>query len=785
MIRPSMALVPPLLAALAIGMVTTPAAADAPSITDIVPAGLQRGVAGLVTITGGNLQGNPRLVAPFEAEVVAAPEGQASDAANWRLRLTVPADTPVGAYPVRVRTDDGISNPFLISVGQLPQVAEQEPNNTIEQAQAVAVPTVVDGKADGNDVDIVRFPGRKGDRIVIDARAARIGSGLDPTVRLTTASGRYVASDDDSPGLLTDARLVVELPEDGDYLVELSDSQFRGANRASYRLLIGAVPVADELFPLGGRLGETVGLELRGGTLPEPAIAAVSLDLPEGDVSVRPRIPAAAVGLDGPFDVEIPAPLVVGRLPELREPSDPDAAPMRVAPPVVVNGRLELEGDEDRYVAVVRPGTKYRARVEAALLGSAIDGVLRVLGPDGNQIAQGDDTTIELTGKGQPNAPSMNAPDPSAEFDVPEGVTEVTLVVRDLSSRGGVGHPYRLVVEPVEPKFEVELRVAQVSVPRGGAANVPVNVVRRGFDGPVTLAVTNAPEGVTVRSGVVPAGQANGVISLLASAEADIPSATLRVVGTAEGPSGPVEVLADTMVTFASLGGFPTNVSPQQGLAVAHALPTPITVGSPAEPIEVARGFGAEVPLTVARNEGVNAALEIEALPGPTGLAAPNASLAEGATSGAVTVNAAPDAPIGPAMIAFNAKGKVADVDRVFAVPAVTVNVVPPGELSLAAPAVEIKAGESVEVTGTLTRKAPFTQDVTISLADLPAGVTAEPVTVAGDATGFTLKLSAAADAAAGMGNARASAAFKVGDADAPPLTSPLAVTVVAAGEGS
>ncbi|WP_169977956.1 hypothetical protein [Tautonia rosea] len=784
MIRPSMALVPPILATLAIGLVTSPASADAPSITDIAPAGLQRGVATLVTITGGNLQGNPQLVAPFETEVVAAPEGQASDAANWRLRLTVPADLAVGAYPIRVRTDDGISNPFLISVGQLPQVAEQEPNNAVDQAQAVALPTVVDGKADGNDVDIFRFPGRKGDRIVVDARAARIGSGLDPTVRLTTASGRYVASDDDSPGLLTDARLVVELPEDGDYLVELSDSQYRGANRPSYRLVIGAVPVADELFPLGGRLGETVGLELRGGTLSEPVITAVSLDRAEGVEHFRPRISATTVGLDGPFDVELPAPLVVGRLPELREPSNPEAAPMRVAPPVAINGRLELEGDEDRYVAVVRPGTKYRARVEAALLGSAIDGVLRILGPDGNQIAQGDDTKIELTGKGQPNAPSMNSPDPSAEFDVPEGVTEVTLVVRDLSSRGGIGHPYRLVVEPVEPKFEVELRVAQVSVPRGGAANVPVNVVRQGFDGPVTLAISNVPEGLTVRSGTVPAGQSNGVISLLAGAEADIPAVSLRVVGTAEGPNGPVEVPADSMVTFASLGGFPTNVQPQQGLAVAHALPTPITIESPTDPIEIARGFGAEVPLTLARNEGANAALEVEALPGPTGITAPKATLAEGATSGTVAVTAAPDAPIGPAMITFTAKGKVADVDRTFAVPAVTVTVVPPGDLSLAAPAVEIKAGESVEVTGTLTRKAPFTQEVTLSLADLPAGVTAEPVTIAGDATAFTLKLSAAADAAAGMGNARASAAFKVGDADAPPLTAPLAVTVVAAGEG-
>ena len=111
--------------------------------------------------------------------------------------------------------------------------------------------------------------GRKGQRIVVDAQCARIGSGIDPTIRLTTAAANraYVASADDSPGLLTDARLTAVLPEDADYVVELSDSRYQGAGRPVYRLVIGAVPMAEEVYPLGGRAGETVGLELRGGTL--------------------------------------------------------------------------------------------------------------------------------------------------------------------------------------------------------------------------------------------------------------------------------------------------------------------------------------------------------------------------------------------------------------------------------------------------------------------------------------------------------------------------------------
>ena len=94
----------------------------------------------------------------------------------------------MGVYPIRVQTDRGLSNPFLFAVGQLAQVNEKEDNSTFETAQVLAsVPLVVEGQASGNDVDYYRFTGKKGTKIVIDAQCARIGSGVDPSIRLTTA----------------------------------------------------------------------------------------------------------------------------------------------------------------------------------------------------------------------------------------------------------------------------------------------------------------------------------------------------------------------------------------------------------------------------------------------------------------------------------------------------------------------------------------------------------------------------------------------------------------------
>ena len=70
--------------------------------------------------------------------------------------------------------------------------------------------------------------------------------------------------------------------------------------------------------------------------------------------------------------------------------------------------------------------------------------------------------------------------------------------------------------------------------------------------------------------------------------------------------------------------------------------------------------------------------------------------------------------------IALTAKGKLGGADQTLAVPAVTLNVVRPAALELAAPGVEVKAGATVEVKGKVVRKGPFKEPVTVKLNGLP-----------------------------------------------------------------
>ncbi len=772
--------------AVAGGLVTAAYAwGDAPKVSSQSPSGIRRGEPAEVTLFGTGLEGHPRLLLPFEAEVT----GVQVDGGSWKVRIQPRADTPVGAYLGRVRTDDGLSGPFLIAVGQLPQVVEVEDNGTFEAAQAIPTPVVVEGKAEANDVDFFRFAGKKGQRVVVDAQCARIGSGVDPSIRLSTSSRGFIASADDTPGLLTDARLTATLPADDDYVIELSDSRYQGGGRPVYRLLVGPVPVAGEVFPLGGRRGETVGLELRGGTLPAPSVAAATLAPAPGQAGFAPRITNQSLGIAGPgeavLEVESLPPLVVGDAPEYREPVDPAAPPIRAFAPAVFNGRIEPKGDVDAFALGVTPGQVLRIAVGAADHGSALDGTLQVKGPDGAVLATADDTVLpaltptrkaEVAAK---KATPIHSPDPSLRFTVPAGMTEITLSLRDLRGEGGIGFPYRLSVEALAPSFGVSPAEAQVNIPRGGTAAVGVEVARSGYDGPITLTVADPPPGLVIRPGLVPPGQLAGALTITAPADSPFDLAVLKLVG--EG-SGGVRATASLPIFFAEQAGLPTNTATQDGLPASIALPLPMTLDAQAGPVEVVQGYRAAVTVRATRSkEAEDAALVIGSLPLPTGFTIDPTPLPAKAVEVGATVTTTPETPLGPATVAITAKGNVLGKERTLAAPLVRFEVVRPAAVELAAPTVEVKAGEAVEVKGKLVRRGPFNEPVTIKLDGLPAGLKADPVTLAPGQADFALKLAADPKAAAAQANARVALAFQVAKKDyaTPPVA--FALKVIAA----
>jgi len=130
----------------------------APSIRDIQPRGAQRGKTFTLYLRGEGLtqgaQVKSTLAAGF-SQLTLSKDPLSEFGGMTRPNTVLPfmvslkADTPVGFYPIRVVTPDGISNAVLFSVGDLPEVEEiesknpKQPNNFPEEAQKVPVPSVI------------------------------------------------------------------------------------------------------------------------------------------------------------------------------------------------------------------------------------------------------------------------------------------------------------------------------------------------------------------------------------------------------------------------------------------------------------------------------------------------------------------------------------------------------------------------------------------------------------------------------------------------------------------
>ncbi len=165
---------------------------------------------------------------------------------GWNLptdRLTVDASQP-GRRWLWVDSPSGRSNSVPFVVDRLPGTTETEPNDSVEQAEPVLLPVVVNGRMDRpGDRDVFRFHGKAGQTVVAEVYARRLNSPLDSLIALLDQRGRVLATNDDSEdpaaGLVThhaDSRLQVRLPADGTYYLALVDAQNGGGPEFAYRL---------------------------------------------------------------------------------------------------------------------------------------------------------------------------------------------------------------------------------------------------------------------------------------------------------------------------------------------------------------------------------------------------------------------------------------------------------------------------------------------------------------------------------------------------------------------
>ncbi len=177
----------------------------------------------------------PLAVAPGQT-VQVEPVGSAS-LVQARVALTAPRELGLHEVPLQIKGKP--TNRTALMVSELPQVLEQEPNDTPKQAQRVQVPCGINGRiATPRELDHFVFKGTKGKAIRMEMHARRFGtvlqSSLDGVLDILTLDGKVLASSDDTYG--KDPGLVFTPPADLDYVIRIRDLNSKGAPSAVYFL---------------------------------------------------------------------------------------------------------------------------------------------------------------------------------------------------------------------------------------------------------------------------------------------------------------------------------------------------------------------------------------------------------------------------------------------------------------------------------------------------------------------------------------------------------------------
>lgn len=206
---------------------------QSPFITQMFPLGSRQGVKTVASIEGWNLPSD-----------------------------RLPLDTTVASKSfkkINSSYDNKFSNMIPYAVDSLAECDEAESNNSIKNSQQISFPKIINGKIQSpGDIDVFRFEGEAGDKIVAEVYARRLNSPLDSLLRLTDISGKVLEFNDDHVlkdshlhkdivGLVThhaDSYLLANLPKDGTYYIHLSDTTEHGGKAYGYRLRLSS-PMPD------------------------------------------------------------------------------------------------------------------------------------------------------------------------------------------------------------------------------------------------------------------------------------------------------------------------------------------------------------------------------------------------------------------------------------------------------------------------------------------------------------------------------------------------------------
>jgi len=716
----------------------SPALAQAPSLSTATPRAVRPGETTQVTLRGGNLAGPTQLWTSFpgEATLDSSVAKNGENPGQVVYSFQVPADTPPGVHGLRIATDKGVSNLLLFVVDDLSSVAQAKPNNDVGQAQVLTIPCAVDGNVDSLVRNYYKFSVAAGQTLSIEVLARRIGSPLDPMIRLLDAQGRELAYSDDAPGLGSDAQLRHTFSQAGDYVLEVRDVRFQGGGNFAYRLRIGDFPCVTVPYPMGVKRGQAATLQFAGPHI--EGIAPLEINVPSPpDLEWLPIGAKRAGGVSSGFVY-----LSLSDQEESleQEPNDEAANSNRVTLGAHLNGRFEKPGDVDRFVFTAKANQRFTFSGITRQQGSPTDLYLRLLKSDGAQVAAADDTG---TSEGV------------IDYTFPAD-GDYTLVVEDLHRRGGSEFAYRIATAEYKPGFALAASTDTLNVPAEGTAAVTVTSVRTAYNGPIELSLAGAPEGIKATPAVLANGQ-NSVVMTIENA-GGVPAGKIypvQIVGRARVAG--VDFEAAATVTEAQKTAFSGMPLPPPQLArnlVVGVNPRPFYVlrSQPGE-LVFGKSLSATVKIKALRAEDFKEAITLAVTPAqnglPAGITAAVKPIEKDKDEVEIVFTANDKVALGEFTAVLAGTGKKGNETVVQSPPAIRLVLRAPFTLKTDFGEAKIAKGEKLKVKIVAERNPAYNGPITLTFANLPRGVTAPAVTIPEGQTEVEAELSAAADAPA------------------------------------
>lgn len=418
------------------------------------------------------------------------------------LEITIAPDAVTGERELRAVAANGLSNPLVFHVGQLPEFQKEtakprsgfrprspQPQAAAATETAITLPATVNGQILPGGVDRFRFTAQRGQRLVavVSARtlipylADAVPGWFQAALTLYDAAGNEL-SYADAYKFNPDPVIYYEIPADGEYVMEIHDSVYRGREDFIYRLTMAEMPFVTSIFPLGGPVGAKTILQVRGWNLAKTNTVLDATGQAPGCYPFSPSqgAPAANCLL-----------FALDTLPEIfeKEPNNKPAQAQPVTLPVIVNGRIDAPGDWDVFRFDGQAGQEIVAEVVARRLCSPLDSVLKLTDDAGQQIAFNDDFEDKGAGLETHHADSY------LRVTLPATGTYY-LFLGDTQHHGGPDYSYRLRLSAPRPDFE--LRATPSSLSTRGAGSVPITVYalrKDGFTNAIAFALKNAPPG--------------------------------------------------------------------------------------------------------------------------------------------------------------------------------------------------------------------------------------------------------------------------------------------------